>query len=251
MQATTRSDWRLIDSGIVPPPLSAALDEAILDARDREEVPNTLHFYIRDRPTVSVGQNERVERSVHLDEARRRGVCIIRRCSGGSAIYTDPGQLIFAAVVHRSELPSDIMRSYEFACGAIVTGLGRLGLEADYKPVNDILVDGRKVSGSAQLRRGNAILHHATLIVDLDPEAVRAVLRPKNEESESPHNILGIGDLMGGIPSMEEIKGAITYGFSETFNADISLGELTAEERIRTEKLVSEKYGRDEWNFLK
>lgn len=251
MQVSSRSIWRLIDSGTIAPPLSAALDESILDARNREAVPNTLHFYSRNRPTVSIGQNERVEQSVNLEQARKRGVFIIRRCSGGSAVYMEGGQLIFAAIIHRSDLPNDIMKSYEVACGAIVAGLKKLGLEASHKPINDILIDGRKVSGSAQLRRGNAVLHHATLIIDLDLEAVRAVLRPKNVGEEVSHNLVGIGSLMDHEPGINEVKDAIAQGFSEKFNAEIVPGELIAEEIKRSDKLVTDKYGRDEWNFLK
>jgi len=241
----------MIDSGSVSPALSAALDEAMLDARDRSAVPNTLHFYVRDRPTVSIGQNERVEQSVYLEQVRARGVFIVRRCSGGSAIYTDGGQLIFATVVHRSDLPNDIMKSYEVVCGAIVLGLRRLGLEASHKPVNDILVNGRKVSGSAQLRRGSAVLHHATLIVDLDLDAICAVLRPKNADGGPSHNLAGIGGLMDHAYTMDEVKEAVAKGFSEKFDAGMVKGELTGEERKSAERSVAEKYGRDEWNFLR
>ena len=83
--------WRLIDLGTMDPALTAAADEAILTCHQRTE-ENTLAFYSRDRPTVSLGYFESAEESIDLDLCREKDIGIVRRLSGGSAVFTDPGQ---------------------------------------------------------------------------------------------------------------------------------------------------------------
>src|SRR3990170_1419224 len=99
--------WRLVDSGLVPPAESAALDEAILEAHVQGAVPGTLHFYRRSLPTVSIGYFQKVADSVDLPECQRRGVSIVRRKSGGSSIYTDSGQLIYGLIIDGCDVPKD------------------------------------------------------------------------------------------------------------------------------------------------
>lgn len=244
--------WRLVDSGIVSPELSAATDEAILNARLRGTVPNTVHFYVRDSPAISIGCNTSVEGSVVLDEVARRNIKIVRRFSGGSAVYTDPGQLIFALAIDNSLLPSDIVESYAKICGAIVRGLSILGVEAEYKPVNDILVGGLKISGSAQLRKGGVILHHGTVLVDSDLESLAAVLRPAAVKRGDPSTIKRVTclrDVMERVPDMRVLKRALARGISDTFDVTLLPQALTPRELEDIERLVEDKYGSKGWNW--
>ena len=98
---------RVVDSGIVDPGRSVAVDEAMLMARHLRIAPNSLHLYVRDRPTVSLGYFEKEEEAVDLAVAKARNVAIVRRASGGSAIYTDPGQLIYALVIDDEARPGE------------------------------------------------------------------------------------------------------------------------------------------------
>ena len=244
MARPARTVWRLIDSGIIPPEASAATDEAILNARIRGDVPDTVHFYIRDRPSVSIGYNKSVADSINVDEAEKRGVAIVRRLSGGSAVYTDSGQLIFSLILSGSALPSDISESYGVVCSAVVEGLSALGVMAEHKPINDILVGGSKISGSAQLRRGGAILHHGTLMVDTDIDAIAAVIR-----SPGPAKRLAcLRELLGVAPDMQIVKRSIAKGIEDSFNVALEPAALTQSETAEIEKLVREKYASREWN---
>jgi lipoate-protein ligase A len=247
-----RAVWRLVDSGIISPERSAAADEAILNARGRSQVPDTLHFYIRDRPTVSIGYNRQVAESVDLAAVDSLGVSIVRRLSGGSAVYTDQGQLIFSLALSGSVLPSDIEESYALVCSGIVRGLSSIGIEASYKPINDVLVDGCKISGSAQLRRGGFVLHHGTLLVDTDLNAMTSVLKPVADSVDSPHvpkKLTCLRDLMGFAPVMSSVKKAVVNGVADVFDVQIQPGSLTEAECAETTVLVNEKYGRKEWNW--
>ena len=244
--------WRLVDSGVVSPEYSAASDEAIVNARRAGSVPNTVHFYIRDSPTISIGYNRSVEKSVFTEEAARRNVKIIRRFSGGSAVFTDKGQLIFSLILDASLLPSDIVESYEKMCRAVIRGLLILGIKAEYKPVNDILVGGKKISGSAQLRRGGIVLHHGTMLVDTDLESLAAVLKPpqgKKDDQPVIRQVTSLREAMGEAPDMQVLKRALVKGISDAFGATLYPRSLTPQEIADIDALIEEKYGSRDWNW--
>lgn len=244
--------WRLVDSGVVSPEYSAASDEAIVNARRTGSVPNTVHFYSRDSPTISIGYNRSVEKSVFTEEAARRNVRVIRRFSGGSAVFTDRGQLIFALILDASLLPSDIVESYEKVCGAVVRGLSILGIKAEYKPVNDILFKGKKISGSAQLRRGGVVLHHGTMLVDTDLESLSSVLRlPQGKKGNQPviKQVTSLREAMGEALDMQVLKRALVKGISDAFGATLYPRNLTPQEIDEIDVLIREKYGSHDWNW--
>jgi len=244
--------WRLVYSGVVSPEYSAASDEAIVNARLAGAVPNTVHFYTRDSPTISIGYNRSVEKSVFTEEAARRNVKVIRRFSGGSAVFTDRGQLIFSLTLDASLLPSDIVESYEKICRAVIRGLSILGIKAEYKPVNDILVGGKKISGSAQLRRGGVVLHHGTMLVDTDLESMAAVLKPpqgkKGDQFVMKH-VTSLREAMGDAPDMQVLKRAIVKGISDAFSVTLYPRSLTPQEVVDIDGLIEGKYSSRDWNW--
>ncbi len=245
--------WRLVDSGLVSPAESAALDEAILEAHIAGAVPNTLHYYRRAVPTISVGYFQRVGESLDLSECRRRGISIVRRKSGGSSIYTDAGQLIYGLVVGKSDLPEDRAKSFEFVCSAIARAISSFGVDAKFRPMNDVEVGGRKLSGNAQLRRKKSVLQHGTVVVDTDVGAMDAVLRldrSKNPSVASPSNrITTLASLLGSVPDMELVKSRLTSELCGAFGVEFEKGSLGAMEHETVRRLVAERYSRDEWNL--
>ncbi len=236
--------WRLVDTDLASPPFTAAADEAIALARSKDLVPNTLHLYRREVPTVSLGYFQSVETDIDIDFCERNGICILRRVSGGSTIYTDPGHLIYALVVDEDELPRDKHEAYEKVCGAIVRALGILGVDAEFKPINDVLVGGRKMSGSAQMRRWGVVLQHGTLILDNDPGMMSGALR-----ADKTGNITSLAEMLGSKPDLPKIKDALVRGFGEVFDIAFSREQFTGPENERISKLIAEKYGRKEWNY--
>ncbi len=245
--------WRLVDSGLVSPPVSAALDEAILDAHLAGEVPNTLHFYIRSAPTISIGYFQRVSESVDIAECERRGVALVRRMSGGSSIYTDPGQLIYGFVVREEDLPGDRTESFRPVCQAIAEAVGSFGVEARYRPVNDVEVGGRKISGSAQLRRKGSVLQHGTILVDTDLDLMDAVLRvgggSRGVISRPSERVTTLRALLGDPPDMDLVKGAFAFSLGEALDANFSASCLSPREDQLVSKLLAERYSKKEWNF--
>jgi lipoate-protein ligase A len=247
------SPWRLVDSGLVPPPVSAALDEAILEAHIAGKVPNTLHFYRRDRPTISVGYFQKVAESVDVTECGRRKVALVRRKSGGSSIYTDSGQLIYGLVVHEDDLPDDRMESFRIVCTAIAKAMRTFGVDAVYRPMNDVEVGGMKISGNAQLRRKGSVLQHGTIVVDTDLKQMDCVLRvlkiAPGVGVRPSDRVTTLASLLGAAPDMDSVKGALVSSFEDAFKVRFAQKRLSKIEEAFVRKLVRERYSKKEWNL--
>ncbi len=249
--------WRLVDSGLCEPAFTGAADETIARARAMGAIPTTLHFYTRRIPTISMGYFEKVEESVNLPLCRMDGVFILRRVSGGSAIYTDPGQVIYALIGLAEEFPHNVNESYGRICSAVIRGLAHLGIEADFKPINDVQIDGKKVSGSAQLRKWGALLQHGTVIMEIDREKMFSYLRISEEKLKKQgvrnpaERVTSLSEATGKSLSREEVVKALISGFEEEFGVKIEAGELTQWEKEEISRLIEEKYGNDEWNYRK
>lgn len=245
--------WRLVDSDLVGPAESAALDESILDCHVEGIVPNTLHFYRRSVPTVSVGYFQQIGASLRVEECGKRGVAIVRRKSGGSSIYTDRGQLIYGLVVHTADVPASPDETFRVVCTALANALSHFGVPARYRPLNDVEVEGRKISGSAQLRRRGSVLVHGTVIVDTDVETMDAVLvvdRTKNPDLPRPsRRIVTLSNLLSSVPEMESVKAQVAKEIAKMFGVQFEEGELTSAEKVATKKLVEERYSQKDWNF--
>lgn len=250
-----RDTWRLIDSGLCEPAYTGAADEAIARARAKGLIPTTLHFYTRRIPTISMGYFERVEESVNLSLCKKDGVFILRRVSGGSAIYTDTGQIIYALIGLAEEFPHNVNESYRRICSAVIKGFLSLGIEAEFKPINDVQVSGKKLSGSAQLRKWGALLQHGTVIIELDRGKMFSYLRINKEKLKKQgverlqDRVTSLSEAAGRPIPREEVKKALVKGFEEEFCVKIVRGELTKQEQDDIARLIEEKYGNPEWNY--
>ncbi len=246
--------WRLVDSGLVRPPESAAIDEAILEAHSEGLVTSTLHFYRRSQPTISLGYFQKVQEAVNLEEADRRGVALVRRKSGGSSIYTDPCQLIYGLVVRETDLPGEHAEAFRVVCSALARAISSFGVVARYRPMNDVEVNGRKVSGNAQLRRKGSVLVHGTVILQTDVTTMDAVLRPRAVEEgdalKPSDRVASLEGLMTGLPpSMLEMKTAIAQEISREFDVELLGSSLSDREKMLVSEFVHDRYGNNEWTF--
>ncbi len=228
---------RLIDSGICSPRESVLRDTVLLDARAAAEAPDTLHLYRRDRPTVSLGRFSRPEDCLRMEALEKMGAEVVRRPSGGSCIYTDSGQMIYSLTVSADRLPPKREDIFPLICGGLVEALRLLGIEAVHKPINDVLVDGEKISGSAQARRRGVLIQQGTLIVDLDLEAMDSILIPLKERSYR-----GMTSLreQGVDISWEELAETLRRGFSQALGREIREGVWTPQEESRLARLRTE-----------
>lgn len=238
---------RLVDSGLCHPLYSVALEEAILESCSQGLMPPTLHLYVRDRPTVSLGYFEKVDAAVDPQVLLDEKVFLVRRMSGGSTIFTDQGQLIFSLTIDQGAIPKP-EDAYVLTCGVIVKALRSLGVEAEHKPPNDIIVNGRKISGSAQTRKKGMLMVHGTLLVDTDLDRMMRVLRPRHDKhSRTREQITCLRDELGRSPDMNEVKDALVQAFSEELEQRAVCIPVNEREKGRVSALIEEKYGKEDY----
>jgi lipoate-protein ligase A len=236
---------RLVDSGVCHPLYSVALEEVLLESCAKGLMPPTLHLYVRDRPTVSLGYFETAAEVVDLPALMREDIFLVRRMSGGSTIYTDPGQLIFSLIMEQEEFPRPD-QAYALTCSALVQALKTLGLMAEHKPPNDIVIEGRKVSGSAQTRKRGMVLVHGTLLMDTDLDRLIRILLPRpDKRTRTREEMTSLKDELGKTVEMNDVKKALVEAFSETLEQRVVPIPVNQRERGRVDELIKEKYGKE------
>ena len=165
--------WRLLDTGQRSAAENMCLDEAILMARAEGVIPNTLRF-LEFRPgCVLVGYHQDPDSEIRADFCRQAAIEVNRRITGGGALYFGDGVLGWEFIADKESGPRDVLALYRKLCTATIEGLRILGVDASFRPVNDIEVEGRKISGTGGTEVRGAFLFQGTLLVDLDSGAVR------------------------------------------------------------------------------
>jgi lipoate-protein ligase A len=252
--------WRLIDSGTTDPAYTMAVDEAILLSRVNSNNQGnstpiaTLHLYSRDPPAISLGYFQKVGDEVQLDLCEKLGVQILRRGSGGGAIYTDSQQLIYGLVIP-GQMLGTIPDSFNLISQGILETLKLFGLEGELKGMNDVVISGKKISGCAQTRKKNIVLQHGTFLMDLDTTRISEVLTPNTVKlgDKTSMDIIGrltcLAKILGYTPTHDEVKSKLIKGFEKAFNVSVEPGELTGKEQNLVDELLDRKYHNTQWNF--
>ncbi len=258
--SSTVTRWRLLDTGVLTGAENMALDDVILECHADGKSPNTLRFLQFSPPTALVGYHQSVEQEIRVDFCRRNGVDINRRITGGGAILFTPTCLGWELYAEKSapgihDLRLDLDRLARRICSATVRGLKRLGVDAEFRPKNDIEVGGRKISGTGGTERGASFMYQGTLLVDFDVELMLRTLRIpieklKDKEVESvKRRVTCLKWELGYVPPLPDIKAAIRAGFEEVFGVEFEPGGLTpAESALFRERLPY--FQSDEWVHL-
>jgi len=254
-------DWRLLSLRVHDAFMNMAVDEAILTARIEDRVPNTLRLY-RWRPSaVSIGYFQDAEKEANLEACRKNGVDVVRRPTGGGAVYhAFEGEITYSLIVNETDLGvSDAVTGYQKLCGGIIYALDRLGVKAEFssgspRECPNILASGRKISGNAQLRRRGVILQHGTVLVDINLEEMFTFLRvpwAKSVEEVvqvAERKLTSLRQVLNSEIPFNAVSEALIQGFGKALQAQFIRGELTPFEVETAEKLYG-KYRSDEWNL--
>lgn len=236
-----------------------AIDEAILNARIDNKVPNTLRFYRWSPSAVSIGKNQGIYEEVDLDACKRLGIDVVRRISGGGAVFHDfNGEITYSIIAKQSDFNiEDIDDSFRKLCQGIIIALSKIGLEAYHGKFHcpSIFVNNRKISGNAQARRKNIILQHGTILLDYNPELMYTVLlvregyKKENIIKSVYQKVTTIKEELNKPTKFDEIKEYLVDGYRQVFGDDFKLEPLTKFELQRAQKLRLEKFLTNEWNF--
>lgn len=213
--------YRLLDTGIRNAVENIALDAVLLEARTKGDIPNTLRFLQFSPPAVLVGFHQTIEQEIRVEFCKQRGIDINRRITGGGAIYFDESQLGWELIASKTDLGYRLDRVTERVCEAVTRGLKILGVEAKFRPRNDIEVHGRKISGTGGVFEDNAVLFQGTLLIDFDVDMMLRALRIPTEKladkeiASAGERVTCLRQEMGKLPSLETIKQALQKGFEE------------------------------------
>ncbi|MGQ9680693.1 MAG: lipoate--protein ligase family protein [Candidatus Bathyarchaeia archaeon] len=252
-----RGNWRFIDLKTYDAYTNMAIDEALARSRGENKSSDTLRLYMWKPSAVTLGYFQSVEDEVDVEACRRLGVDINRRISGGGAVFNSSyGEITYSIVTSEDnpQIPHDISESYRLLCDGIVQGLAILGLESEFKPVNDIVVKGRKISGNAQIRRYGAILHHGTILVDFNAREMFAVLKVSQEKlkdkmvKQAEERVTTIRRELGREVSFEEVRKALYEGFKRSLGVELKAEGLTRYEE-ELSQVYRKKYASSEWIY--
>ncbi len=246
--------WRVVGLETHDAYLNMALDEAISEGIRAGSSPPTIRFYNWEPGAVSIGYFQGIKDEVNLEVCRELGVDCIRRWTGGGAVYHDSGgELTYSVIAPASTFPKNIIESYRLICGWIIGGLEILGIEAEFRPINDILVKNKKISGSAQTRRGGILLQHGTLLYGLDLKTMFSVLNVSRQKitdkmiKSAEERVTCVR--MHRDAGKKEVYEALLKAFTE--GKDYEFGTWSRDELARAKELAEEKYRSEEWTYLR
>ncbi|MCX9012505.1 MAG: biotin/lipoate A/B protein ligase family protein [Candidatus Methanoperedens sp.] len=246
--------WRVVKPEVYDAYLNMALDEAVSEGVRNGSSPPTIRFYSWKPSAVSIGYFQGIRDEVNLEVCRELGVDYIRRWTGGGAVYHDyGGEVTYSVIAPASVFPKNIIESYMLVCGWIVKALGSLGIEAEFRPINDILVGSKKISGSAQTRRGGVLLQHGTLLYDLDLATMFSVLNVSRQKisdkmiQSAQERVTCV--LRHSSVGKEEVYEALIRAFTE--GKEYEFGTWSRDEMERAWELAEGKYRSEGWMFLR
>lgn len=272
--------WRVIHSGIARPADNMAVDEAVLKAHAAGQVPPTIRFYGWQPAAVSIGYFQKATAEVDLSECRHQGIDVVRRLTGGRAVLHD-AELTYSIVVSETHplVPHTITASYRFFSQGLLAGLKVLGIEAqlsmpraaysqtkrrqasaacfDAPSHYEVTICGRKLIGSAQVRKDGVILQHGSLLLQFNPKQVAALLNlPTSEAKDTLAGMLAqraisLAEAANREISWEEACQAIQTAFGPALGVELVTGSLSQDEQKVAQELAATKYTQDSWNLMR
>ncbi|MCP2034931.1 lipoate-protein ligase A [Planomicrobium sp. HSC-17F08] len=273
------TDWYFINSGQNSPAFNMAMDEALLDWHSEGLIPPVIRFYGWNPATLSVGYFQRVEKEIDMEQVSALGLGFVRRPTGGRGVLHEH-ELTYSVIVSEDypEMPETVTEAYRVISGGLLQGFKNLGLDAYFsvpdtdekradlkKPKSavcfdapswyEMVVEGKKVAGSAQTRQKGVILQHGAILLDLDAEKLLSVFKFSSPESEEamrrkiPEKAVAINSLRARPATIEECVDAFKAGFEEALAINLTPYILSEEQLAYIKSIEEKKYGNDEWNF--
>ena len=246
--------WEIIGPTPLPTAMHVAMDEVLTREVGAGLRNPTLRFWEWESPSVVIGSFQSMRNEVDADAVRRHGVSVVRRMSGGGAMFMEHGN----AITYSLYIPQSLVDgmsfadSYPFLDDWVMEGLKKLGISAWYQPLNDIATDIGKIGGAAQKRLSNGgMLHHVTMSYDIDADKMLEILRIGREKLSDK----GIKSAKKRVDPLRRQTGLtreeIIQVLSETFRERYQAvdGILTETELATAQTLVEEKFGTDEWLY--
>ncbi|HSW10551.1 MAG TPA: radical SAM protein [Bacillota bacterium] len=251
----SRPAWRLVRSAPGTAAWNMAVDDAMARVHSRGLTPPSLRLYAWQPPAVSVGRSQSPAEEANLEACRREGVEWVKRLTGGGAVLHDD-ELTYSLVLRASSLPGSVASTYEVLARGLREAMRELGLEPEVvagaiglppgssacfetPAAHELLLEGRKVVGSAQVRRGGVLLQHGSMLLGFSPER-HARFLARADLARLRRRATGIGDAAGRRVTWEEAARAFAAGFARGLDITLVEGSLTPEELRLAGELVED-----------
>jgi lipoate-protein ligase A len=274
-----KSQWRYIYSGNGSPSFNMALDEALLDWHSKGLIPPTIRFYGWNPATLSIGYFQKVDKEIDLEMVQKHNLGFVRRPTGGRGVLHDQ-ELTYSVIVSEDYpgMPKTVTEAYRVISEGVLEGFKLLSLDAYFAvPMTDaekeslknprsavcfdapswyeLVVEGRKVAGSAQTRQKGVILQHGSILLDLDEDLLFNLFKYSNERVKErmqrnfKNKAVTINALRDTPVSIEEAVDAFKLGFEKGLQIELIPYELSPQEHAEVERIAKTKYESDDWNF--
>lgn len=241
--------FRVIDTGLRDGRRQIAFDQAMIDAHRTGMIPDSIRF-LRFPPTALIGRHQALSREIKIDYCCAHGIGIARRITGGGAIYLDEGQLGWELVFHRATLGvASLGNLAQQICEAAAAGLSKLGVDAKYRPRNDIEVDGRKLSGTGGFFDGDTLFYQGTVLVDMNPKHMVAALNvpeaklARHALDSAAQRVVTLKELLGSAPRIDMVQSALLEGFAERLGVTPIHDGIGSDEEALAAKYHDEEIG--------
>ncbi|MFW9820103.1 MAG: biotin/lipoate A/B protein ligase family protein [Candidatus Thorarchaeota archaeon] len=251
--------WRFLPLKINNGYWNMALDEAILQSVIDGKSPNTLRFYKWKPSTASIGRNQSLSNEINLDFMEKSGFTVVRRITGGGAVFHDENREITYSIICPIKFlvnlgANNVIEQFEIITQGIIKGLNIFGLKAKKDIIHcpALLLNGKKFSGNAQVRKKGIVLQHGTILLDIDPELIYSILKaPENVgKSRMVRSVRAkcIG-IKNNISNFEETSLIVSLkkGFESVLGITLKEGIISEEEHELANRLVTEKYSNLSW----
>lgn len=273
--------WHFINSGKCSPSYNMALDEALLEWHSKGEIGPVLRFYEWAPATLSIGYFQSVEKEINMDKVHEYGLGLVRRPTGGRSVLHED-ELTYSVIVSEDypDMPRTITEAYRVISGGLVEGFKNLGLDAYFavprsekeksdlkKPKSavcfdapswyELVVEGRKVAGSAQTRQKGVILQHGAILLSVDLDKLVSLFAFSSERVRERilkglrDKAVAIDELAGRTVSIAESVEAFAKGFEQALQITLEPYELSFEQIAYVKEIERKKYANDEWTYRK
>ena len=244
--------FRMIPFALFNAFTNMALDDAIMEFVRKGISKPTIRFYGWDPSAVSIGVFQGIRNEVNLESTRKAGVDVVRRLTGGGAVYHDlTGEVTYSLIAPLDLFPTNIIESYRTICGDIVYALKQLGIDSMFTPINDILVNDQKISGNAQTRRNGILLQHGTILYRVDVEKMFSYLNVSDQKitdkfiKSVQKRVTSVVDLTNA--SMDDLQKALIMGFKR--NREVEFGDYSDLEIQRAQEIIKDRFNNEIWTY--
>jgi lipoate---protein ligase len=242
---------RLIDAGTVSYLRSQTVYHGAAYART-EKTPDTIILVSPQEPYVCIGFHQELEKEVEVDFCRQNGIPVVRREVGGGAVYLDHNQLFTQWVMRPDRLPWQLEKRFTLYAQPLVETYHALGINANFRPINDIQVSGKKIGGTGAAAIGNAEVVVGSLMFDFNTALMAKVLKVPSEKFRDKvyqslqEYMTTMKKELGAIPDRERVKEIYRRECEKALGEKIEAGEFTDAELIAIESLDT-KFASEEW----